>query len=129
MDADLPAVNGFASARGLASFYAALTTGANGLPALLSPETVALVSAEQASGLDAVLPVDMAFAMGFMVSMSRIPQAGPGSFGHDGAAGALGYANPRHGLAFGWISDTAASQGADPAASEISSAIVRVLDR
>lgn len=133
MDADLPAVNGFASARGLAKFYAALTTGVESvttrLGPLLSPETIAVVSAEQASGLDAVLPVDMAFGMGFMVPMARIPQAGPGSFGHDGAAGALAYANPRHGLAFGWVSDTVVSQGADPATAEIGQAIVDIVSR
>lgn len=124
MEGDLPAVNGFASARGLARFYAALTTGVDGLGPVLAPETIALVSKEVASGPDAVLPADMAFGLGYMVPMARIPMAGPGSFGHDGAAGALGIANPRHGLAFGFVSDSVVSQGADPAASDLAQAVV-----
>ena len=127
MDADLPAVNGFASARGISQFYAALTTGIDNQPAVLNERTQRIVAEEQASGPDAVLPVDMAFGLGFMVPLPRIPQAGPGSFGHDGAAGALGFANPRLGLSFGWVSDTALSMGADPAATDVGNALVRRL--
>ena len=127
MDADLPAANGFASARGISQLYAALTVGLAGGAPVLSAGTCSEVAAEQAAGPDAVLPADMAFGLGFMVPMPRIPQGGPGSFGHDGAAGALGFATPRLGLSFGWISDTALSMGADPAANEIAKAIVGLL--
>lgn len=119
MDADLPSVNGFASARGIARFFAALTTGVADRDPVLNAETCAKVGETQAVGPDACLPVDMAFGLGFMTSFDRIPLGGPGSFGHDGAAGALGFAAPAQGLAFGWTNDSQVSMGADPAASEL----------
>lgn len=119
MNADLPAVNGYGSARGIARFFAALATGVGGADALLGPATCTKVAETQASGPDAVLPIESSFGLGFMTSSDRIPLGGPGSFGHDGAAGALGFAMPASGVGFGWTSDLQVSMGADPAASEL----------
>jgi CubicO group peptidase (beta-lactamase class C family) len=127
MDGDLLAAGGFASARGLAGYYAALATGANGHPPLLDRVTIAVCSEPRAVGPDAIIPVESAFGLGFMVPSERMPFAGATSFGHDGAGGALGFATPAFRLAFGWTTDTAYSHGADPAALSIASELAQLL--
>jgi CubicO group peptidase (beta-lactamase class C family) len=129
LDGDFVSAGGFADARGLARFYAALATGLEGKEPLLDASTVKQVGSVQTSGIDAVLSVLSSFGVIFMVPNERVPLAGPGSFGHDGAAGALGVANPDLGLAFGWVTDTAVGQGADPAALDLVAAAERVLRR
>jgi CubicO group peptidase (beta-lactamase class C family) len=127
MDGDLLAAGGVASARGLATYYAALTTGLDGRPPLLDRASIDRCSEPRAVGPDAILPVETGFGLGFMVPCERMPFAGTTSFGHDGAGGALGFATPTLHLALGWTTDTAHSQGADPAALSIASAIEELL--
>ena len=47
--------------------------------------------------------MDIQFGMGFMVRSPLIPIAGPRSFGHFGAGGSMGWADPDSGLAFGYV--------------------------
>jgi hypothetical protein len=89
------------SARGIADVYAA-ALGQLG-DALLGSGTIARVSQEQVSGIDRVLNAQMAFAAVFMKPQQRIPFGSYRAFGHDGAGGALGYADPMYDLAFGYI--------------------------
>ena len=50
-----------------------------------------------------LLDMDIQFGMGFMVRSDLIPIAGAHSFGHFGAGGSMGWADPDSGLAFGYV--------------------------
>jgi CubicO group peptidase (beta-lactamase class C family) len=101
--AEIPAANGITTARSLARMYAALVGEVDGVR-LLSPQTVDKATAVQSDGPDEILKVRTKFGLGFMLNGDFAP-LGPGakSFGHPGAGGSLGFADPETGLAFGYI--------------------------
>ncbi|POH60949.1 serine hydrolase domain-containing protein [Arthrobacter glacialis] len=94
---------GVGSADGLARVYAGAITGIDGLPAYLTPETVALMSQEQVWGLDRVFCDTSAFAITFMKSHPRMDFGSAQAFGHEGANASLGYADPLYGVGFGYV--------------------------
>lgn len=100
----LPASNGIATADGLARFYAALTGEVDGVR-LFSPETTAKARAEHSAGPDRVLVVNTRFGLGYMLHGPASPLLSPGSFGHPGRGGALGFADPESGIAFGYVTN------------------------
>ncbi|MFE9765967.1 serine hydrolase domain-containing protein [Streptomyces sp. NPDC005808] len=100
----LPASNGIATAEGLARFYASLIGEVGGVR-LFSPATVAAARAEQSAGPDRVLVVNTRFGHGYMLHGSASPLLSPGSFGHPGRGGALGFADPESGIAFGYVTN------------------------
>ncbi|HVV35427.1 MAG TPA: serine hydrolase domain-containing protein [Acidimicrobiales bacterium] len=100
--AEIPAANGICTARGLARFYASLIGEVDGVR-VLDPSTVATVTTEQSNGKDEVLRKITRFALGFMLDGPDVPYFGSGSFGHDGAGGSLGFADPESGIAFGYV--------------------------
>ncbi|HEX6423947.1 MAG TPA: serine hydrolase domain-containing protein [Acidimicrobiales bacterium] len=103
--AELPAANGVTNARSLARMYAATigpVEGASGGP-LLAADQVAAASATQTSGNDRVLFFETTFGLGFMTSSPFAPYGGPRSFGHAGAGGSVGFADPEHGIGFGYV--------------------------
>jgi CubicO group peptidase (beta-lactamase class C family) len=75
------------------------------------PETLELMSAPLAQGFDPVLQREMAFAAGFAVdpvdaSGKKLRSIfGPShfAFGHPGAGGSLGFADPTRGLGFAYV--------------------------
>ncbi|WP_369237226.1 serine hydrolase domain-containing protein [Streptomyces sp. R21] len=96
-------VGGVASARGLAGMYAAATTGADGLPPLLKPDTVAAFGQIHSIGYDVVARSHKSFALGFQATADTwYPFLGAGAIGHSGAGGSQGFADPRSGLAYGY---------------------------
>ncbi|MFE0327871.1 serine hydrolase domain-containing protein [Streptomyces sp. NPDC003753] len=100
----LPASNGIATADALARFYAALTGEVDGVR-LFSPTTVELARREASAGPDRVLVVPTRFGLGYMLHGSASPLLAPGSFGHPGRGGALGFADPESGIAFGYVTN------------------------
>ncbi|MGW1254763.1 serine hydrolase domain-containing protein [Streptomyces sp. NPDC002513] len=100
----LPASNGIATADGLARFYAALNGGIDGVR-LFDPETRERARAEASAGPDRVLVVTTRFGLGYMLHGSASPLLGPGSFGHPGRGGPLGFADPESGIAFGYVTN------------------------
>jgi CubicO group peptidase (beta-lactamase class C family) len=96
------AIGGIGSAAGLAKIYAAAITDVQ-RPRFLSEQTVAAVSQEQVSGEDRVLGNEMAFAIGFAKPTKRIGFGSYRAFGHDGAGGALAFADPMYGLGYGYV--------------------------
>jgi CubicO group peptidase (beta-lactamase class C family) len=100
----LPASNGIATAEALARFYAALTGEVDGVR-LFSPATVELARREASAGPDRVLVVPTRFGLGYMLHSSASPLLRPGSFGHPGRGGALGFADPESGIAFGYVTN------------------------
>ncbi|MGW4594521.1 serine hydrolase domain-containing protein [Streptomyces sp. NPDC004457] len=103
--AALPASNGIATADGLARFYASLIGAVDGGTRLFTPRTMELARAEEAAGPDRVLVVNTRFGLGHMLHGAASPLLTPGSFGHPGRGGALGFADPDTGIAFGYVTN------------------------
>ncbi|MGW6904976.1 serine hydrolase domain-containing protein [Streptomyces sp. NPDC054940] len=102
--AALPATNGIATADGLARVYAALIGEVDGIR-LFDPPTVELARTEESSGPDRVLIVNTRFGLGYMLHGTASPLLSPASFGHPGRGGALGFADPATGIAFGYVTN------------------------
>jgi CubicO group peptidase (beta-lactamase class C family) len=95
------AAGGVGSARGLARLYAA-TLGNVGGP-IAPPETFAAMSQVQVLGRDMVLDIPLSFGIVFMKPHIDMPFASFRSYGHDGAGGAIAFADPVHDMAFGYV--------------------------
>lgn len=100
--AEMPSSNGVGNARALARFYAALLGPVDGVR-LLAPETVAAACRVQSDGADRVLFLPSRFGTGFMLQPMVAPGGSPRCFGHQGAGGSLGMADPDTGVAFGYV--------------------------
>ncbi|KQQ08487.1 serine hydrolase domain-containing protein [Rathayibacter sp. Leaf296] len=100
-EAGWSAGGGVGSARGLAQVYEA-ALGYNGEP-LLDERTIEAMSQQQAWGMDEILTVPMCFGVVFMKPLPRMEFGSYRAFGHDGAGGAIGFADPLHRLAFGYV--------------------------
>ncbi|WP_072801670.1 serine hydrolase domain-containing protein [Rhodococcoides yunnanense] len=99
--AEIPAANGIADARSLAKMYAALLGEIDGIR-LLEEETVTAAIAEQSEGIDEVTMAQSRFGSGFMLD-SEISPLPTHAFGHYGAGGSLGFADPSTGITFGYV--------------------------
>ncbi|MBA2608975.1 MAG: beta-lactamase family protein [Actinobacteria bacterium] len=100
--AEVPAANGICTARGLARFYAGLVGEVDGVR-ILTDETIANATVEQSNGKDAVLMIPTRFGLGYFLPSSYSQLMGPGSFGHSGAGGSLGLADPEARVGFGYV--------------------------
>jgi CubicO group peptidase (beta-lactamase class C family) len=100
LDAEIPAANGVATARGLARMYGAIANGGrvDGTQ-FLSPEVVAGLNGRRNLRLDGNLVIPLAFHLGY----HRLPFDAIPGFGHVGLGGSLGWADPDRGLAFGFV--------------------------
>ncbi|MFB7779342.1 serine hydrolase domain-containing protein [Streptomyces bauhiniae] len=122
--AALPASNGIATADGLARVYASLIGEVDGGTRLFTPETMELARTEASAGPDRVLVVGTRFGLGYMLHGPASPLLSPTTFGHPGRGGALAFADPASGIAFGYV--TNGFQGgvtADPRAQSLVRAV------
>lgn len=103
--AELPASGGISTARALARFYAATIGDVDGGTRLFAPATLTLARTEESAGPDRVLVVSTRFGLGFMLHGPAAPLLGPGSFGHPGRGGSLGFADPESGIALGYTTN------------------------
>jgi CubicO group peptidase (beta-lactamase class C family) len=103
-EAEMPSGNGHSNARAVARIYSALAA-VDGV-SLLAADTLALATTEFSGGHDAVLDRPSRFGLGFQLTQPERP-LGPGqrSFGHFGAGGSLGFADPDSGVAFGYTTN------------------------
>ncbi|TMC00218.1 MAG: beta-lactamase family protein, partial [Chloroflexi bacterium] len=103
--AELPAANGHGNARGLARLYGALARGGeiDGVR-VLTPEANQRATEEQCQGPDAILGVNMRWALGFALNPPDEKSLGPNprAFGHSGWGGSLGFADPDARMGFGY---------------------------
>jgi CubicO group peptidase (beta-lactamase class C family) len=102
--AEIPAANGHTNARALARIYGGLACGGeiDGVR-LLSPKAVKRAALEQADGVDEMLGVPTHRTLGFMLRFAEFDDVRPASsFGHAGAGGSQGFADPAAGLGFGY---------------------------
>ncbi|MEZ5133642.1 MAG: serine hydrolase domain-containing protein [Acidimicrobiales bacterium] len=101
--AEVPAANGVCDARSLARVYAACVGEVDGIR-ILTPEQLTRATTQLTTGPNHVLmDMDIQFGLGFMLPSSLIQLGGPHSFGHFGAGGSVGWADPDAELAFGYI--------------------------
>ena len=104
--AEMPAANGHSDARSLARIYGALAQGGeiDGVD-VLSLEEIDRARVEQSYGDDAVLlGLPSRFGLGFMLDLPEhriVPQSD--IFGHPGAGGSIGFADPESGIGFGYV--------------------------
>ncbi len=100
-----PAANGHGNARSLAGFYAGLLDGS-----LLEPELLAELTREHSLGMDKTLMTPTRFGLGCMLDQPTVANAtfglGAGAFGHPGAGGSVGFADPEHDVALGFAMNT-----------------------
>ncbi|ORT58542.1 serine hydrolase domain-containing protein [Streptomyces sp. CB03238] len=102
--AELPASAGISTARALARFYAATLGPVDG-HRLFAPATLAMARTEESVGPDRVLVVSTRFGLGYMLHGPASPLLSPGSFGHPGRGGSLGFADPVSGIALGYVTN------------------------
>jgi CubicO group peptidase (beta-lactamase class C family) len=102
--AEVPSTNGHGNARAVARLYSALAgDGMLDSVRVLRPETVARAADEQVYGEDIVLQRPTRFGLGFQLTMAERPLGpNPRAFGHFGAGGSLGFADPDARLAFAY---------------------------
>ncbi|MEV6765266.1 serine hydrolase domain-containing protein [Streptomyces sp. NPDC051105] len=126
--AELPASNGIGTARGLARMYAALIGEVDGVR-LFTPETLASATAEQAAGVDKVIMLPIRYGSGYMLPVETNPLTGPRAFGHPGRGGSLAFADPEHGIAFGYVMNSIVEGAEDPRAATLVDAVREALAR
>jgi CubicO group peptidase (beta-lactamase class C family) len=103
--AEIPAVNAHTDARSVAKLYAALSQGGaiDGYQ-VLTPESIARATTEQAAGPDALIMMPTRFARGFWLSRPEAPLGpNPNNFGHPGLGGSVGFADPDRRIGFGYV--------------------------
>lgn len=101
--AEIPAANGICDARSLAKMYAACIGEVDGVR-LLTEAQMRDAATQRTSGPNVVLlNMDLQFGLGFFVPSSMMQVGGEHSFGHAGAGGSLGWADPDAELAFGYV--------------------------
>ncbi|RRJ84040.1 serine hydrolase domain-containing protein [Aestuariirhabdus litorea] len=128
---ELCSANGHGTARSLAVLYDMLANGGRYRGhSLLAPELIERARREQVRGEDAVLGCESRFGLGFLLHQPR-PLAelgGEGNFGHQGASGALGFADPERGIGFGYLCNRMGSEVlVDPRADRLLKALYRCL--
>jgi CubicO group peptidase (beta-lactamase class C family) len=100
--AEIPAANGVTDARSLARMYASMIGDTDGVR-ILGQDQLERATKQQTRGPNAVLlDLDIQFGLGFMVPSELIALGSPRSFGHFGAGGSMGWADPETGLAVGY---------------------------
>lgn len=101
--AEIAAANGQASASGIARIYGAAASGWQGSDSPFDRSTLDALTAERV-GMEPDLVLGMPVRRGAGVILNTDGQYGPGrhSFGHSGAGGSVGFADPEEGLAFGY---------------------------
>ena len=122
-----PAANGHDNARSLAGFYQGLLEGQ-----LLDGEWLDELTREHSQGDDLTLLTPTRFGLGCMLDQPTLANAtfgmGPGAFGHPGAGGSVGFADPHSGVAFGFVTNTLGPYILmDPRAQKLARAVAQCL--
>ncbi len=122
-----PAANAHSTARGLAGFYTGLLQGK-----LLDTELLNEMLAEQSVGMDLTLLTKTRFGLGCMLEQANeLPASyalGSRTFGHPGAGGTLGCADPEREVSMAFITNSlGASVLMDPRAQKINAMLKKCL--
>lgn len=122
-----PAANGHGNARSLAGFYNGLLQGR-----LLDEALLAEMLREHSVGEDRTLLTRTRFGLGCWLDQPEVANAtfaaGPRAFGHPGAGGSIGFADPERELAFGFVTNTLGPYVLmDPRAQALARSFIRCL--
>jgi CubicO group peptidase (beta-lactamase class C family) len=103
--AEIPAANGQANARGIARIYGALANGGaiDGVR-IIGRKGIGTATLEEVRGEkdDLILGRPRRFARGFALNTEGAYGPNPKAFGHSGAGGSVGFADPETNIAFGY---------------------------
>jgi CubicO group peptidase (beta-lactamase class C family) len=122
-------IGGVANARGIARLYAAALSGVDGFAPLLHPRTITDFATAGGPARDLLTGVTgNRFGLGFEALTTLRPFLGPAAFGHFGAAGSLGFADPRSGVAYGYTRDRFAPPGGAVENDQLAAAAVQAVD-
>jgi CubicO group peptidase (beta-lactamase class C family) len=100
---ELPWIGAVASADALSRAYASLLGEVDGVR-LVKPETIEpLLQRQSWQDKDAIMQKPLGWSQGFLKEEVGIFSPNPRSFGHPGAGGSLGWADPDAGLAIGYV--------------------------
>ncbi|MFA5678917.1 MAG: serine hydrolase domain-containing protein [Pseudomonas sp.] len=130
--AQILAANGTGNARSLARFWQVMAhDGRLGDAQLLDAELVRLMRQEHSVGMDRTLLCPTRFGLGVMLEQSWSGGSfgmGANAFGHPGAGGALGFADPDARVGFGYVTNTMGPYVlTDPRAGDLSRETYRCL--
>lgn len=122
-----PAANGHGNARSLAAFYAGLLDGR-----LLESPLLNEMLREHSAEYDPTLQAHARFGLGMMLNQPEVPNGsygmGADAFGHMGAGGTIGFADPERQVAFGFACNTIGSYVLmDPRPRRLASALMACL--
>jgi len=108
--AEVPAANGITNAASLSRLYAGLVGTVEGGPSepILTKDQVDQARIVRTFGADQVFAsvgftMEQRIGQGFWISSPFSPFGGAGSFGHTGAGGSYGFADPENNLAVGYV--------------------------
>lgn len=105
--AERPAVGAITDARSLAAMYMATVVPVAGVR-LLTDATRVLATTPRTDGVETLIESgtagpDIRFGLGYQLPSPSMPGFGPASYGHTGAGGRLGLADPNLGVGFGYV--------------------------
>jgi CubicO group peptidase (beta-lactamase class C family) len=104
LDAEVPAANGVASARGMAGLYGALVDRRRGVRRLVTGETLRAAVRERSCGTDPLTGRLLRFGFGFEINPNpSFLGPSPDAFGHTGAGGSTHGAWPSRGVAWSYV--------------------------
>ncbi len=125
-DAELPSANLHADAQGIARVYDSLLGDA---PSIVDVEVLREAAIEAAAGEDLVLGRPTRFGLGFQLTQPERPMGpNPGSFGHFGTGGSVGFADPEAQVAFAYVMNRGGPQWQDPRNRALIEAVYGALD-
>jgi CubicO group peptidase (beta-lactamase class C family) len=120
--AEIAAANGQANARGIARIYGLLANGGeiDGLR-IISPKGIETALIEEVDGRQPNLVTgrNMRFARGFSLNTEGAYGRNPDAFGHAGAGGSLGFADPGANIGFGYVMNQMQVNPDDPSRSKL----------
>jgi CubicO group peptidase (beta-lactamase class C family) len=121
--AEIPAGNAIGGARDLARMYAALANGGavDGVR-LVGPESIARFNTPE-STMMVGLPE---FCVGYQRLGQLVPGPSETAFGHGGAGGSLGFADPERGVSFGFVKSRMTNEPGG-AAADLAAAVYQCL--
>jgi CubicO group peptidase (beta-lactamase class C family) len=113
---EVPSGGGVGTARAMARAYSVFATGGRELG--LRPETLQALTAPaipSAHGFyDEGVKGEVEFSLGFMKTCPGWPFGHAGAFGAPGAGGSLGFADPRTGIAYAYVTNRMGAVTGDP---------------
>jgi CubicO group peptidase (beta-lactamase class C family) len=129
---EVPSGGGVGTARAIARAYSAFATGGRELE--LCPETLRLLMAlaipPERGFFDECIKAEMYFSLGFAKPGPTARFGDPTSFGHPGAGGSFGFADPEAGIGYAYVTNRmGTSLPFDPRDVAIRAAINEILTR